>query len=127
ESRWDAVAAVYSLGTSADSIEQGQSVYEENCLACHGPAGEGDGPDAAGLTSPPPPLGDLNYWSSTSNQMVFDALSGQERPDVHNVDLADEGLWAVVDYIRTFGYLYAAPEAAFQPLESAVVSGVVTN
>ena len=34
--RWDLVAAVYSLGTPSEAIENGRLVYEENCLACHG-------------------------------------------------------------------------------------------
>ena len=123
-SRWEAIAAVYSLGTSAGSIEQGQTVYDENCLACHGPTGEGDGVDAA---EPPPSLTDLTYWSSISNQSVFNTLSGEDRPSVHDYALEDGDLWAVVDYIRTFSYLYADPQAAFQPVEQASVSGIVTN
>ncbi len=121
---WEAIAAVYSLGTDAEAVEQGQIIYEENCLACHGELGEGDGPEA---TEPPPALTDLSYWSNISNQAVFDQLSGEERVDVHDYDLGDDDIWAVVDYIRTFSYLYADPMAAFQPVEEATVSGFVTN
>lgn len=32
---------------------KGKAVYERNCLACHGPGGRGDGPDAAALRVPP--------------------------------------------------------------------------
>jgi hypothetical protein len=118
------VAAVYSLGTSADAVERGQAVYEENCLICHGETGLGDGSEAA---ETPPSLADLTYWSGLSNQTVFDSLVSQDRPAVHDYDLDDDQLWNVVDYIRTFSYLYADPQAAFEPVEEATVSGIVTN
>lgn len=124
ESRWQAVAAVYTLGTSANAVEQGQSIYEENCLACHGEAGEADGPEAS---EAPPSLTDLTYWSGISNQAVFDRLASQDRPAVHDYELEDNQLWNVVDYIRTFSYLYADPQAAFEPVAEATVSGMVTN
>jgi mono/diheme cytochrome c family protein len=53
ESRWQAIAAVYSLGTPAESVAQGQTVYEANCLACHGESGQGDGAEAADLADQP--------------------------------------------------------------------------
>lgn len=32
---------------------KGKAVYARHCLACHGPGGRGDGPDAAALTVSP--------------------------------------------------------------------------
>lgn len=126
-SRWEAVAAVYSLGTPPESIEQGRVVYEENCMACHGESGEGDGAEAAELGSPPSPLTDLTYWSSISNQAVFDMLSDDGRIPAHDFALPEDALWSVVDYIRTFSYLYVNPQAALEPVDEATVSGVITN
>lgn len=34
----------------------GSRLYSENCAVCHGSTGRGDGPMAAGLTTPPPNL-----------------------------------------------------------------------
>jgi mono/diheme cytochrome c family protein len=36
----------------ADTI-RGKAVYEQHCLACHGPNGRGDGPDADAMKVPP--------------------------------------------------------------------------
>lgn len=41
--------------------------YAENCAACHGPAGRGNGPAAVGMTPPPP---DLTLLAS-QNEGVF--------------------------------------------------------
>ena len=34
----------------------GRALYAENCAVCHGDGGRGDGPAAAGMTSPPEDL-----------------------------------------------------------------------
>jgi mono/diheme cytochrome c family protein len=35
------------------NADDGTQLYNENCAACHGPKGHGDGPAAAGLTPKP--------------------------------------------------------------------------
>lgn len=125
--RWDAVAAIYSLGTPLENVDQGQRVYEENCLACHGAEGLGDGPEAAGLEKTPGDLSSLDYWASRSNQAVFDTLSAGNQIAAHDYDLAEDDLWATVDYIRTFSYGYTDALALFRPLASAAISGQIVN
>ncbi len=44
QERWDVVAALWSLGTTADRLDLGQRLYLRNCAACHGELGAGDGP-----------------------------------------------------------------------------------
>ncbi len=39
--RWDVVAYALTLSMQADTLEQGRTLYEQNCQACHGAAGEG--------------------------------------------------------------------------------------
>jgi len=125
-SRWDLIAAIYSLGTPVEAVELGQLVYEENCLACHGESGAGDGPQVAESVAEPGDLSGIDYWFNISNQSVFDSLIGDLSPD-HDYDLDEEALWSAVDYMRTFSYGYADTLAPFRPLKQAVVSGLVTN
>lgn len=40
---WDLVAAIWQTQTTDEAIELGQSLYTQNCAACHGNAGAGDG------------------------------------------------------------------------------------
>ncbi|NPA26601.1 MAG: c-type cytochrome [Chloroflexi bacterium] len=46
QTRWDIIAYLYVLGTDDDKRQRGQALYERHCQACHGPQGQGDGPDA---------------------------------------------------------------------------------
>jgi len=124
--RWDLVAAVYSLATPPEAIDQGKAVYDENCAACHGDTGLADGPDAAAQETPPTNLTDLAYWHSRSNEDVFNAIANNGIP-AHSYELTDDERWAVVDYGRTFSFRYVEPGAAPEPIAAAAISGVVTN
>jgi mono/diheme cytochrome c family protein len=128
--RWDLVAAIFSLGTPSEAIENGQILYKENCLACHGEDGAGGGPEAANSITDMPDLTDLRYWFSRSNEMVLANLESMDIAD-HTYSLETDELWDVIDYTRTFSYVYADPqaalEAASQPIGSVSISGQVMN
>ncbi len=124
--RWNLVAAVLSLSTPAEAIENGRLIYEENCLACHGEDGQGDGPQASDSVQTPTDLTDLRYWYSRSNEMVMAGMPASAVSD-HAYDLDEDELWDVIDYSRTFSYQFADPQAAAQPLESVTLAGQVLN
>jgi len=41
--RWDLVAAIWAQNTTLEALAEGQQVYAQNCAACHGETGGGDG------------------------------------------------------------------------------------
>lgn len=41
--RWDVVAFIWQSNTTPDSLANGQQLYAQNCAACHGESGAGDG------------------------------------------------------------------------------------
>jgi mono/diheme cytochrome c family protein len=124
--RWDLAATVFSLGLPPETVDDGRIIYEENCLSCHGEQGMGDGLEASDQETQPTDLTDLRYWSSRSNEMVFSALQDEGIPG-HSYKLDDDELWDVTDYSRTFSYDYFDPQAALEPIEMAIISGLVTN
>jgi cytochrome c oxidase subunit 2 len=48
---WDLVALIWSSQVSAAGREAGRALYAQNCAACHGENGAGDGVYAAGMAS----------------------------------------------------------------------------
>ncbi|NNU78850.1 c-type cytochrome [Halovulum dunhuangense] len=52
------LAAPFLMLAACDPVERADArrYYAENCAACHGPSGRGDGPLAAGLETPPADL-----------------------------------------------------------------------
>ena len=99
-----------SVPYAAASIVEGGHVYQADCAACHGVAGWGDGPAAAGLRPPPANLtakhtgdhtaGDLYWWVSRG-------IPGSAMPGFDG-RLPPEARWDVINYIR----LLAAAESA---------------
>jgi mono/diheme cytochrome c family protein len=61
------------LAHSAEG-DLGKRLYRSNCLACHGPAADGQGPAAAALRPPPTDFTSTAYWAQTSNGQVKAAI-----------------------------------------------------
>jgi putative copper export protein/mono/diheme cytochrome c family protein len=93
-------------GFSAASIAHGQALFMQNCVACHGPDGEGDGPVAAGLDIKPADLTQPHVLEHTDGEMFWwlthgmdDPKGGLAMPGFANALSADDR-WALVDYVR---------------------------
>ncbi len=48
----------------------GADLFSQNCVACHGPKGDGDGPAAAGLTPKPRKLSGKDVMSKLSDSQI---------------------------------------------------------
>ena len=86
-----------------ESLEAGMSGYGQNCQVCHGPSGRGDGPAGAGLDPPPADL--VVHVPLHAEQDLFrfvrDGIPGTAMAPLGDT-LADEEIWHVVNYIKTF-------------------------
>jgi copper transport protein len=96
---------VNPISPNAASIADGRSLYQQNCLACHGPAGKGDGP--VGLTLNPRPA-DLSYHAQPgvhTDGQIFDWITngfpGSSAMPAFGQKLSDSQRWDLVNFIRT--------------------------
>lgn len=92
---------------TAESIARGMAAFQENCVACHGPMGEGNGPmakdlrNAQGLPIQPADLtaphvgthtiGDIFHW------LTFGGQSGVMPSFAHVLDVDDR--WDMINYL----------------------------
>jgi mono/diheme cytochrome c family protein len=83
----------------AGDAAKGQSIYERNCLACHGTGGAGDGPAARALRPAPKPFNSADFWSNTTDEKVQASIK-TGRPGTSM--MAFGSLADLVTYLRTF-------------------------
>ncbi|MCS6911007.1 MAG: c-type cytochrome, partial [Anaerolineales bacterium] len=127
--RWNVVAYIITLAVPPEQIERGRAVYEANCAACHGPAGRGDGPQAQGALTD---LSAPGYFAGRTPADLLAAIGARSPIPDHTFDgaLTEADREAVVDYVRTLAYDYAAPDAALitdGPAQTRTLTGVIRN
>jgi copper transport protein len=84
------------------SIRRGRDLFAAHCAVCHGAAGRGDGPAAAGLLQRPADLtashtadhtpGDIFWWVTHGLGLAMPAFGDQ---------LSSEERWHLVNFVRT--------------------------
>ena len=97
---------------TAQLLEQGKTVYAQNCLPCHGAKGDGKGDAAAFLLPKPRNFVQANFRLRTTPpghlptdldlfRSVSAGMPGTPMPP-WSANLSDGERWAVVEYIKTF-------------------------
>lgn len=84
------------------SIARGEPIYRENCTACHGAEGYGDGPAAAALTIKPANLtGEhlFHHGEGTLFWWVSNGIAGTPMPGFGSI-LSDSQRWDVLTFLR---------------------------
>jgi putative copper resistance protein D len=97
-----------SVPYTAHVIAEGSSIYANQCAACHGRDGRGNGPAASGMMPPPADLtqahttfhtmGDMYWW--VSHGFPDSAMPG------FTEQLSDDERWAVVSYAMALSLGY---------------------
>jgi mono/diheme cytochrome c family protein len=145
--RWDVV--FYALTLSGDSQGQGaaSAAYQEQCAACHGEDGAGDGPEAASLSVAPTSFLDPAFLAVRSGAQLYGAITSGIPPAMPGFEaaLSDEARWALVEHLRSLALtadpvqaasageevpqadLESTPEEIAAPEAAAVSSGTVTG
>jgi len=120
QQRWDVLAYVYTLSSTGDQLQRGAALYAGQCAACHGTAGRGDGPQAAGLDPAPTNFTDETIMSKTTGVGLYRAIAEGVAPGMKAFSqLSQDDTWALVAYLRSLTFNLAA--AAQPPAASATL------
>jgi high-affinity iron transporter len=103
EQRWDIVMYLGSLRSTPQQVAEGEGLYAQGCVECHGVTGLGDGTVARSLSKVPPELGSFAWQAERSDSQlvvaVEDGMPGTPMPPATNLTPAQ--VRSVVAYLRT--------------------------
>ncbi len=93
------------LKSSSKVISVGKKVFENNCMACHGKNGLGNGGAAEGLTPKPTNIARFAKMPMASDSYLFWTISeGGEKIDTampsFKESLKKNEIWSVIHYLR---------------------------
>lgn len=97
---------------SAPDLTRGAALYQQQCAACHGATGAGDGPNARGMDPPPIAFVDRSRADHRSlfglYQVIDQGLDGTAMASFAH--LPPEDRWSLAFYVGRFAYDEAAAE-----------------
>lgn len=104
--RWDVVAYLYALSSPAERILQGEQLFLENCVSCHGEEGDGKGLQAGDLLAPPTNFTDQKLMANLSAENLFQAISDGKSAGMpaFSEKLSAEERWALSAYLRSLTF-----------------------
>ena len=110
--RWAMVAYLWQQATTPAEMTRGEALYQQNCAACHGAQGEGDGFAAAASIGAEPDFTDLRSTAGASSALLYAKIArggmGTGMPNWGTL-LTEDELWALVAYVQSFSYMPTHP------------------
>jgi high-affinity iron transporter len=102
EQRWNIVMYLTSLHHPSTQTAEGEGLYVQNCVSCHGVTGLGDGQVARSLSKLPPELGSFQWQVERTDDQLATAIAkglpGSPMPPTPN--LTDAQIQSLVAYVR---------------------------
>src|SRR5438874_1150402 len=119
------------LPSTPPSLARGAVVFHEQCAACHGESGRGNGPKAKSVKGPPPAdLTDPGVMRGTTMLEIFRRVAigvpGTAMPEFAE-DLSEQDRWAVSAYVAAMQYGGSATTATFAAVRRQVDSALATG
>ncbi|GIV76398.1 cytochrome c [Litorilinea aerophila] len=98
----EAAAVENPIPASQESVAMGARLYAQNCQACHGPQGKGDGPAGMALNPRPADLTAEHVQANTDGALFYiitHGVPGTAMPGWSQ--LSEEDRWHLVNYLRS--------------------------
>jgi putative copper export protein/mono/diheme cytochrome c family protein len=88
---------------TTDSIARGFALYPDNCAACHGAHGKGDGPAAAALKVPPADLTAAHVLDHSVGDIFWWLTKGVPESGMPGFAdrLSEDDRWDLINWVRT--------------------------
>lgn len=127
--RWDVVAYALSLSAPDAVVSQGKTLYQQNCISCHGKTGKGNGSEADTLSAKPTDFTNQAFMAQTSSATLYEAISSGVIPDMpaYTSTLSDNERLSVVSYLRSLTFALPPPSAKTYPAPSSNLTAIAST
>ncbi|MEX2152347.1 MAG: cytochrome c/FTR1 family iron permease [Gemmatimonadaceae bacterium] len=103
EQRWNIVSYLMSLRATPQQVAEGEGIYAQRCMQCHGALGAGDGAFARALSRLPGEIGSFAWQAAHNDDQLSDVvrqgIPGTAMPP--GTELTPKQVGNVVAYLRT--------------------------
>jgi high-affinity iron transporter len=96
--------AALDMPTQPVDLAAGRRLYASSCASCHGARGMGDGPLAAKMSPPPPPLGSADAMRDRSPAIMYRIVSvgvAGTQMQSWSATLTSNDRWNIIAYLNT--------------------------
>jgi len=103
DQRWNVVAYLSTLRSTATQVADGEGLYVQGCVSCHGMSGVADGSIARALSKLPPNLATIAWQAERSDSQIAIAVSAgmAGTPMPPSSQLSQAQVKSVVAYLRS--------------------------
>lgn len=103
DQRWNIVSSIMAMRTTPEQLAEGEGLFIQRCVQCHGALGAGDGAFARSLSHLPQEIGSFAWQAGHSDARLLvavrDGVPGTAMPA--GTGLTPVQLRSVVSYLRT--------------------------
>lgn len=104
----EAIARPNPVPRTRESLAMGKKIFDANCVSCHGPNGNGDGPAGRALNPKPTNLQAM-HGQHTDGDFAWKIEHGRGPMPAWKGVLTPEQIWHVVNYVQNLGAAEVAP------------------
>lgn len=106
QSKWKAPAWADTLKNPyanrvEEAIKAGKTIFQQQCVVCHGDKGRSDGPAGMALSPRPSDLTSEEVQAQTDGALFWKISEGRGAMPAFKNMLSEEQRWQVVTYLRT--------------------------
>lgn len=134
--RWDVVAYALSLHGNQAELDEGKQLYEQNCAACHGMTGLGDGEQASSNPVKPASWYEQDRLAALSAEDMTKVMAGGKPGHTDfSKELDEDQRYAIASYVRALSFTNPSQPVAenqqqaenTNPASKITISGQVSN
>jgi mono/diheme cytochrome c family protein len=92
-------AVLFPKTAAADQFKEGENLYREKCVICHGLKGNGEGPAGAGFSPRPADFTKPKFWEKKDIDQFIAKTVKKGHPPMPAFNLPPEEIKAIIDYI----------------------------